>query len=62
MNLGIDINKGEYGSWVEKGLHEGFTNEYAQDWEGFFTGNPTASDAFGFARMLAGKYGFDVHF
>jgi hypothetical protein len=60
--IGIDVNKGEYGSWVEKGLHEGFSNEYAKDWGAFFEGEPSASDAFSFARELAGKYGFDVHF
>jgi hypothetical protein len=61
-SLGIDINKAQHGSWVEKGLHEGFSNEYAKDWEGFFTGNQTAGEAFNFARMMAGKYGFDIHF
>jgi hypothetical protein len=60
--MGIDVNRGEYGSWVEKGLHEGLSNEYAKDWGAFFEGTPSASDAFSFARELAGKYGFDVHF
>jgi hypothetical protein len=47
---------------VEKSLHEGISGEYSKDWAGFFAGNPATTDAFEFARMLAGKYGFDVHF
>jgi RHS repeat-associated protein len=57
---GIDVNQGQYGSWVEKSLHEGLSNEYAKDWTAFFRSG--GGDAFDFARSLAGKYGFDVHF
>jgi hypothetical protein len=35
---------------------------YSKDWADFFVVNPSMSDAFGFARMLAGTFGFDVHF
>jgi RHS repeat-associated protein len=60
--LGIDINRGEFGSWIEAGLHRFMSHEYAQDWAAFMETRPSAQAVFDFARMMAGKYGFTVHF
>ena len=68
--IGINHNKAKYGAWVEHTEHLGFSYEYNQDWAGFFDdvrarglGKVAAhKEAKAFAKMLAGKYGFDVLF
>jgi len=60
--LGIDVNKPEYGTWLERSVHQGISSEYAKDWNVFLRASPTRDQAFAFARMMAGKYGFNVHF
>ena len=60
--LGIDVNDARYGTWIDRTVHQGISKEYARDWEAFLQGSPTPEQVLAFARMLAGKYGFDVHF
>lgn len=64
QRFGIDVNEGRFGSWVESQVHQGMSYQYARDWEAFLlnSSDPTAEQAFSFARELAGKYWFDVHF
>jgi RHS repeat-associated protein len=60
--LGIDVNDARYGTWIDRTIHQGISTEYARDWEAFLQGSPTPEQVLAFARMLAGKYGFNVHF
>jgi RHS repeat-associated protein len=59
---GIDINKGEYGTWIDNTEHIGITPEYRKDWAAFVAEEHTTQEIIDFGRMLGGKYGFDVHF
>ena len=59
---GIDVNNPGYGTWVARSLHQGMSSEYSNDWAAFLQGSPTSTQMFDFGRMLAQKYGFDVHF
>jgi hypothetical protein len=60
--VGIDANAPQYGTWVPRAEHQGFSSEYAKDWGAFLRGSPNQTQVLDFARMMAGKYGFDVHF
>jgi hypothetical protein len=58
--LGIDINDPQFGAWVAKAGHEGFSYEYNLDWQAFLETNPTRDQVLNFGREMAGKYGFNV--
>lgn len=61
---GINIHDPKFGSWVDKDIHLKWSYEYNLKWENFKTRNLGASvnEIMDFARFLASKYGFQVHF
>jgi len=61
---GINIHEPQYGTWVEKSLHNSWSYEYDLDWYYFFDGaqNPSKDAILSFGRALASKYGFPAYF
>jgi hypothetical protein len=60
--LGIDANDPQFGAWVPRTEHQGFSSEYSKDWAAFLRGSPSSDDVFEFGCMMGGKYGFDVNY
>lgn len=64
--IGVKYDNAKFGSWVDEGIHRGFSHEYNLDWDTFLHSVdgklPTKSQTMKFGRMLAKKYGFDILF
>ena len=60
--LGLDANAPQFGTWVARTEHQRWSSEFAKDWGSFLRGSPNEAQVLDFARMMGGKYGFDVHF
>ncbi|MGC8787969.1 MAG: hypothetical protein ACP5Q1_11140 [Anaerolineae bacterium] len=63
QKLGIEnIHDPKFGSWVEPGAHRRWSYDYNQEWRSFLKDLPSPDEILNFARQLAEKYQFDVHF
>jgi hypothetical protein len=61
--VGVDVNEGRFGTWLERDYHRAITPEYRKDWAAFFASqNPSSDEILDFGRMLGGKYDFGVHY
>lgn len=60
--LGVNVNLGEYSSWVEAGKHLKFSAEYNRIWRAFLADGPTKEAILAKGRELAIKFGFTIHF
>jgi hypothetical protein len=64
IKAGINIHEPKYCSWVERTPHSQWSGWDNKDWEDFFVNNqsPTVQEILAFARQMATKYGFQIHF